>query len=62
MPGNQKIAILKQVRINTQLGLKAAKDLVQSFPNLLPVFPKDVPTAQTIKTALENAGATVSII
>jgi large subunit ribosomal protein L7/L12 len=58
--GPNKIPVIKVVRELTGLGLKEAKDLVDSFPK--PV--KEGVTreeAQKIKTALEEQGAKVEI-
>jgi large subunit ribosomal protein L7/L12 len=58
--GGQKIQAIKVVRAVTGLGLKEAKDLVDSAP--APVkegVPQD--EADTIKGQLEEAGATVEI-
>ena len=58
--GSNKIAVIKEVRAATSLGLKEAKDLVESAPK--PVK-KGVSkeAADKIKTALEKAGAKVEI-
>ena len=58
--GAQKIAVIKEVRAITGLGLKEAKDLVEGAPK--PVkenVAKD--EAEKIKKQLEAAGATVTI-
>ena len=58
--GGQKIQVIKVVRAVTGLGLKEAKDLVDSAP--APVkegAPQD--EADQIKAQLEEAGATVEI-
>jgi large subunit ribosomal protein L7/L12 len=58
--GGQKIQVIKVVRAVTGLGLKEAKDLVDSAPK--PV--KEGVTqeeADTIKSQLEEAGATVEL-
>jgi large subunit ribosomal protein L7/L12 len=58
--GGQKIQVIKVVRAITGLGLKEAKDLVDSAPK--PVkegVAQD--EANTIKGQLEEAGATVEI-
>tara|TARA_Y100000590_G_scaffold275413_1_gene309224 strand:- start:12654 stop:13040 length:387 start_codon:yes stop_codon:yes gene_type:complete len=58
--GDQKINVIKEVRTITGLGLKEAKDLVESAPK--PVkegVSKD--EADTIKQQLEGAGATVEV-
>ena len=58
--GSNKIAVIKEVRAVTSLGLKEAKELVESAP-------KSVKTkvskeeADKIKSALEKAGAKVEI-
>ena len=59
-PGGQKIQVIKVVRAITGLGLKEAKDLVDSAPK--PVkegVAQD--EADSIKAQLEEAGATVEI-
>jgi large subunit ribosomal protein L7/L12 len=58
--GDKKINVIKEVRAITGLGLKEAKDLVESPPK--PVkegIPKA--DAEKIKAQLEAAGATVEI-
>ncbi len=58
--GGQKIQVIKVVRAITGLGLKEAKDLVDSAPK--PVkegVPRD--EADSIKAQLEEAGATVAV-
>ena len=59
--GSQKIAVIKEVRaLNSSLGLKEAKDLVDATPaTLLEKANKE--TADKAKAALEAAGATVTI-
>ena len=57
--GEKKIQVIKEVRALTSLGLKEAKDLVDSAPKpLLEKVNKE--TADKAKAALEGAGATVS--
>jgi large subunit ribosomal protein L7/L12 len=58
--GDKKIQVIKVVRAITSLGLKEAKDLVDSAPK--PVK-EGVPReeAESIKGQLEEAGATVEI-
>jgi large subunit ribosomal protein L7/L12 len=58
--GEGKIAVMKVVKEALGLGLKEAKDLVDGAPIDLK---KDVKTeeAQTLKKALEEAGATVEL-
>jgi len=59
--GSQKIAVIKEVRaLNSALGLKEAKDLVDATPaTLLEKANKE--TAEKAKAALEAAGAKVTI-
>jgi large subunit ribosomal protein L7/L12 len=58
--GGQKIAVIKEVRSLTSLGLKEAKDLVESAPKaVLERVNKD--EAEKAKAALEGAGATVEL-
>jgi large subunit ribosomal protein L7/L12 len=59
-PADKKIAILKVVRSITGLGLKEAKDLVESTPK--PVKEgTNKEDAENIKKQLEEAGAKVSV-
>jgi large subunit ribosomal protein L7/L12 len=58
--GDKKVAVIKEVRGITGLGLKEAKDLVEGAPS--PVkegVSKD--EAEEIKTKLEGAGAQVEV-
>jgi large subunit ribosomal protein L7/L12 len=59
--GSQKIAVIKEVRnLNSALGLKEAKDLVDATPaTLLEKANKE--TADKAKAALEAAGAKVTL-
>ncbi|GAA1583735.1 MULTISPECIES: 50S ribosomal protein L7/L12 [Kribbella] len=58
--GDKKIQVIKEVRGLTSLGLKEAKDLVESAPK--PVLEKvDKAAAEKAKEALEGAGATVTL-
>ncbi len=58
--GDKKIQVIKEVRALTNLGLKEAKDLVESTPK--PVVEKaNKETADKAKAALEAAGATVTL-
>ncbi|GAB3272336.1 50S ribosomal protein L7/L12 [Kineosporia babensis] len=58
--GDKKIQVIKEVRGLTSLGLKEAKDLVDSAPKaLLEKVNKE--TAEKAKAALEGAGATVTL-
>ena len=58
--GANKIAVLKEVRAITGLGLKEAKDLVDGAPNAVKEGVKKE-DAEAIKKQLEAAGATVEI-
>ena len=59
--GSQKIAVIKEVRgLNSALGLKEAKDLVDATPAVL-LEKANKETADKAKAALEAAGATVKI-
>jgi large subunit ribosomal protein L7/L12 len=58
--GDKKIQVIKEVRALTSLGLKEAKDLVESAPK--PVLEKaSKEDADKAKTALEGAGASVEV-
>jgi large subunit ribosomal protein L7/L12 len=58
--GDKKIQVIKEVRGLTSLGLKEAKDLVDSAPKpVLENVPKE--QADEAKTKLEGAGATVEL-
>ena len=58
--GGQKIAVIKEVRALTSLGLKEAKDLVESAPKaVLEKASKE--DAEKAKAALEGAGASVEL-
>jgi large subunit ribosomal protein L7/L12 len=58
--GDKKIQVIKEVRSLTSLGLKEAKELVESAPKpVLEAANKE--TADKAKEALESAGATVSV-
>ena len=59
-PGDKKIQVIKEVRSLTSLGLKEAKDLVDSAPKpVLERAPRD--QAEKAKAQLEGAGATVEL-
>ena len=58
--GANKIAVLKEVRAITGLGLKEAKDLVDAAPKAIKEGIKRE-DAEAIKKQLEEAGATVEI-
>ena len=59
--GEKKIQVIKVVReVVSGLGLKEAKDLVESAPKpILEAVPKD--QAEAAKTKLEEAGAKISL-
>ena len=58
--GDKKINVIKEVRAITGLGLKEAKDLVESAPKAVKeAVSKD--EAEELKKKLEEAGATVEI-
>ena len=58
--GDKKINVIKAVREVTQLGLKDAKDLVESAPaNIKEAVSKD--EAEEIKKKFEEAGAQVDL-
>jgi len=58
--GDKKIAVIKEVRALTSLGLKEAKDVVDSAPKaVLEGATKEA--ADKAKEALEAAGATVTV-
>jgi len=58
--GDKKIAVIKEVRALTVLGLKEAKELVDGVPNKVKegVSKEE---AEAAKAKLEEAGATVSV-
>lgn len=59
-PADKKIAILKEVRAITGLGLKEAKDLVEAAPKAIKeAIAKEA--AEELKKQLEAVGAKVSI-
>ncbi len=58
--GEKKVSVIKAVRTISSLGLKEAKDLVESVPaNIKEGISKD--EAEDFKKQLEEAGATVEI-
>ena len=58
--GDKKVPVIKEVRGLTSLGLKEAKDLVDSAPKaVLEGVSKEA--AEKAKEALEGAGATVTL-
>jgi large subunit ribosomal protein L7/L12 len=58
--GNEKIKVIKAVRVHTTLGLKEAKALVDSFPSTVKegVSKEE---AEKVKEELEAAGAEVEL-
>ncbi len=58
--GEKKINVIKEVRAMTGLGLKEAKDLVESAPKVVKEGLKKE-EAEEIKKKLEDAGATVEL-
>lgn len=60
VPADKKIAILKVVRAITGLGLKEAKDLVETAPKSVKEG-TNKEDAENIKKQLEEAGAKVSV-
>ena len=60
VPADKKIAVLKEVRNITGLGLKEAKDLVEAAPKAVKEGVKKA-EAEEIKETLEAAGAGVEI-
>ncbi len=58
--GDKKIQVIKEVRALTSLGLKEAKDVVDSAPKAV-LEKVDKATADKAKEQLETAGATVEL-
>ncbi|MEP1229371.1 MAG: 50S ribosomal protein L7/L12 [Litorimonas sp.] len=58
--GGNKIAVIKEVRAITGLGLKEAKELVESAPKAVKEAAPEA-EANEIKEKLEAAGATVEL-
>jgi large subunit ribosomal protein L7/L12 len=58
--GAQKIQVIKEVRALTNLGLKEAKELVDSAPKAI-IERANKDDAEKAKAALEGAGATVEL-
>ena len=58
--GDKKIQVIKEVRALTSLGLKEAKDLVESAPKAV-IEKANKEAADKAKEALEAAGASVSL-
>lgn len=60
VPADKKIAVLKVVRTLTGLGLKEAKELVESTPKMVQeALSKDA--AEDVKKQIEEAGGKVSL-
>ena len=58
--GEKKVSVIKAVRAITSLGLKEAKDLVESAPAPIKEgVPKD--EAEELKKQMEDAGGTVEV-
>ena len=58
--GEKKINVIKAVRAVTELGLREAKEFVESAPQTVKeALPKE--EAEAIKASLEEAGATVEL-
>jgi len=58
--GEKKIQVIKEVRAITNLGLKEAKDAVETLPSTIKEgIPKE--EAENVKKQLESAGAAVEI-
>jgi large subunit ribosomal protein L7/L12 len=58
--GEKKINVIKEVRAITGLGLKEAKDLVESAPKAIKEG-VDKDEAAALKAQIEGAGATVEV-
>lgn len=58
--GGNKIAVIKEVRAVTSLGLKEAKELVDGAPKVVKEGVSKA-EAQKLKEALEKAGAVVEV-
>lgn len=58
-PGDKKLQVIKEVRAITQLGLKEAKELVETGGVVREDISKD--EAEEIKQKLEAAGASVEV-
>ena len=59
-PGDKKIQVIKEVRAITGLGLKEAKELVESAPKAVKEG-VDKEEADKIKEQIENAGGQVDV-
>ncbi|MBD2676384.1 MULTISPECIES: 50S ribosomal protein L7/L12 [Nostoc] len=60
VPAEKKIALLKVIRTVTGLGLKEAKDFVESLPQVVQTG-MNQEAAEILKQQLEEAGAVVSL-
>ncbi len=58
--GDNKIAVIKEVRALTNLGLKEAKDLVEAAPKAI-LEKANKEAAEKAKESLEGAGAKVTL-
>ncbi|MFH1435079.1 MAG: 50S ribosomal protein L7/L12 [Pseudomonadota bacterium] len=58
--GDKKIQVIKTIRELTQMGLKEAKDFVESAPKVVREG-VDKEEAESIKKKLEESGATVTV-
>ena len=58
--GDNKIGVIKEVRAITGLGLKEAKELVESAPKAIKEA-LDKAEAEELKAKLESAGATIEL-
>jgi large subunit ribosomal protein L7/L12 len=59
--GENKVPVIKAVREVTNLGLKEAKELVESAPGAVVSEAASKEEAESMKTKLEAAGATVKV-
>ena len=59
--GENKVAVIKAVREVTNLGLKEAKELVESAPGAVVADAAAKEEAENMKTKLEAAGAQVKV-
>jgi large subunit ribosomal protein L7/L12 len=59
--GDKKLKIIQEVRLITALGLKEAKDLVDSAPGAMIKSDLDKEKAQELKAKLESLGAQVTL-
>lgn len=59
-PGSNKVAVIKAIRDVTGLGLKEAKDLIDSLPSVIQTV-SELSDAEDIQKTFSNLGATVTI-